>query len=315
MSVSAEFVLRKKVAEDPAISPRAKALFFYILCQNREKFVFFRERILKALGCCKPAYLKACKELIDRQLICTVQFREKGRVRGLRILIIGIDNIQDANSNTAVKNTAVSNTAVSNIDHIRRSINKKVKEKEGKFLSVPEPEKPAEEIEEITPVKVSEGASPCSHPDNTEKGSNTRTFSDRDASQPTVLQISDCIHQELKKKGMCWTPEEENKRAAKIDAYYSATNWCRNNGQRIKNWQAVVRACLVNDNYRPPKVEEPDESTGMSSEEGIELEVQKGSYLETIIKKKKKDIEAFKRRAQNIQKWREAYAARRNQQV
>ena len=298
MSVSAEFVLRKKVAEDPAISPRAKALFFYILCQNREKFVFFRERILKALGCCKPAYLKACKELIDRQLICTVQFREKGRVRGLRILIIGIDNIQDANNNTAVKNTAVSNTAVSNtavsntavsnIDHIRRSINKKINVKEDQFLSVPTPEKSVNEIREDVSVEVSH--------DNTEKAESVHVNSGEDQNQPSVLQISDYIHQLLAKKGMYWTPEEENKRAEKIDAYYSATNWTRKNGQKITNWPAVVRACLANDNYRPPKIEETERTDGVPFSSEFGLVAPDGSYLNVIFKNKQKELEEKRQR-------------------
>jgi len=264
MSVSAEFVLRKKVAEDPAISPRAKALFFYILCQNREKFVFFRERILKALGCCKPAYLKACKELIDRQLICTVQFREKGRVRGLRILIIGIDNIQDANSNTAVSNTAVSNTAVSNIDHIRRSINKKVKEKEGKgeecspALSNDE----QNEIEVVCQDKNKTADAVTHMPPETHTFSSSETKTDvrnviiDSAKVPTVNDFVQAINDSLNEKGLIWGATQIQYKAEKLHSYYASKNWINRNGKQITsiNVPHLVRYCLTRDKFQPEEV-------------------------------------------------------------
>lgn len=289
MRVSAEFVLRKKVAEDPAISPRAKALFFYILCQNREKFVYKRNVILAKLGWSQSTYLKARKELVEKQIIITAIHREGGRIKGMCIAVVGVDsNSITTHQNTVHCNTERCNTERCNLVRYKNINNKKINVKEDQFLSVPTPEKTANEIREGVSVEDSH--------DNTEKAESVHVNSGKDLNQPSVLQISDYIHQLLAKKGMYWTPEEENKRAEKIDAYYSATNWTRKNGQKITNWPAVVRACLANDNYRPPKIEETERTDGVPFSSEFGLVAPDGSYLNVIFKNKQKELEEKRQR-------------------
>lgn len=268
MGLTGDLAIKKRVAEDSSISTMAKALFFYILCQNREKFVFVHRTIMERLNCSKPTFLKAMKELLKNNILAVFPVREKGRIKGARYWVIGIDNIQSMNNLSMDKNTDVNKTDVNNSDVNKTyTKNKKVKEEKVEEEKGEEcsPALPNDEQNEIEVVCQDENKTadavthmpPETHAfSSSETKTNVKDIVIESATVPTMNDFVVAINDSLNEKGLIWGTSQIQYKAEKLYTYYAGKNWINKNGKQITkiNVPHLVRYCLTRDKFQPEEV-------------------------------------------------------------
>lgn len=282
MGVTGELAIKKRVVEDSSISTMAKALFFYILCQNREKFVFVHRTIMERLNCSKPTFLKAMKELLKNNILAVFPVRERGRIKGARYWVIGIDSIQNMNNLSTDKNTDVNKTDVNKTD-VSKIYTKYNKYKEEKVEEEKEEEcSPVlanDEQNEIEVVcqeenKTADAVTHIPHETTPFSSSETRTnvggIVVESARIPTVNDFVQAINDSLNDKGLIWGTSQIQYKAEKLHSYYAGKNWIGSNGKMITslNVPHLVKYCLTRDEYRPDKAKSTTKTsqvTGASS--------------------------------------------------
>lgn len=268
MGLTGDLAIKKRVAEDSSISTMAKALFFYILCQNREKFVFVHRTIMERLNCSKPTFLKAMKELLKNNILAVFPVREKGRIKGARYWVIGIDNIQSMNNLSMDKNTDVNKTDVNNSDVNKTyTKNKKVKEEKveeekGEECSPALSNDEQNEIEVVCQDKNKTADAVTHMPPETHAFSSSETKTNvkdiviESATVPTMNDFVVAINDSLNEKGLIWGTSQIQYKAEKLYTYYAGKNWINKNGKQITsiNVPHLVRYCLTRDKFQPEEV-------------------------------------------------------------
>lgn len=258
MGLTGDLAIKKRVAEDSSISTMAKALFFYILCQNREKFVFVHRTIMERLNCSKPTFLKAMKELLKNNILAVFPVREKGRIKGARYWVIGIDNIQSMNNLSMDKNTDVNKTYTKN----KKVKEEKVEEEKGEECSPALSNDEQNEIEVVCQDENKTADAVTHMPPETHTFSSSETKTDvrnviiDSAKVPTVNDFVQAINDSLNEKGLIWGATQIQYKAEKLHSYYASKNWINRNGKQITsiNVPHLVRYCLTRDKFQPEEV-------------------------------------------------------------
>ena len=282
MGLTGDLAIKKRVAEDSSISTMAKALFLYILCQNREKFVFVHRTIMERLNCSKPTFLKAMKELLKNNILAVFPVREKGRIKGARYWVIGIDNIQSMNNLSMDKNTDVNKTDVKNSDvnktytKYKKVKEEKVEEEKGEECSPALSNDEQNEIEVVCQDKNKTADAVTHMPPEThafsssETKTNVRNVIIDSAKVPTVNDFVQAINDSLNEKGLIWGASQIQYKAEKLHSYYASKNWINRNGKQITsiNVPHLVRYCLTRDKFQPEEVKlkfTPQTQSGVGS--------------------------------------------------
>lgn len=268
MEVTGELAIKKRVVEDSSISAMAKALFFYILCQNREKYVFVQRNIMDKLNCSRPTFVNAMKELIRKNVLSVFVYREHGRIKGAKYWVVGIDSIQDTNTITTVKNSDVSNFDVNNSDvsnfdaYKNKNIKKKSIREQGEECSPALSNDEQNEIEVVCQDENKTADAVTHMPPETHTFSSSETKANvkdiviESATVPTMNDFVVAINDSLNEKGLIWGTSQIQYKAEKLYTYYAGKNWINKNGKQITriNVPHLVRYCLTRDKFQPEEV-------------------------------------------------------------
>ena len=265
---------------DPKFSVYARALLTYYMPNQGELFITHNDYIASLLGIHENTLKRAKKELVSRGVIFSESAytgNKNNRKSGTYVTVnYEWKNTNKVHLNNVIQNNGIQNNVIQSTPLIEKTINER---------------KDVNERKDINERKDQEGAAepPFTAPDNSTAPGQQNNIpeaieqTDRDPVPlsekqkgkrkqkqfipPTQEEVRTELVSILEKHGTIqhWTENDLQRKAAKFFNWYNERDWKKNNGQKLKDWEASLNTqWLSEQNYLPERAstKQPGQARG-----------------------------------------------------